>query len=96
MNPSMVSRESELVARVFGPENPCFTLEAARSILGLRFSDADTDRMNALAAKARQGLLSDDEQSQLDAYLFVGTMIDLMHSRARLSLKESAADSHGS
>lgn len=95
MNPSMMSTETEILSRVIGPENPSFTPEAARSVLELRFSDADTDRLNELAAKARQGSLSEDEESQLHGYLFVGAMVDLMHSKARLSLKRSATDTHG-
>ena len=53
------------------------------------------DRMNALADKARQGTLSRGEESQLDAYLFVGAVVDLMHSKARLSLSKHAASPHG-
>ena len=91
----MMSTETEILARVFGPDNPSFTPEAARSILELGFSDGDTDRMNELAAKARQGSLSEDEESQLQGYLFVGAIVDLMHSKARLSLEQSGADTHG-
>jgi len=95
MNPSIASQETEILARVVGPENPNFTPEVARSILELRFSPADNDRMNELAAKARQGALSEEEESGLHAYLFVGAMVDLMHSKARLSLRESGSGSHG-
>ena len=91
MNRSIVSQETEILSRVVGPENPSFTPEVARSILKLRFSDADSDRMNTLAARARQGALSEEEESQLHAYLFVGAMVDLMHSKARLSLKQSGS-----
>lgn len=92
MNPTFASPETEILSRVVGPENPTFTPEVARSILELRFSDADTARMNELAARARQGDLSEEEQSQLHGYLLVGAMVDLMHSKARLSLKSSATD----
>jgi hypothetical protein len=94
MNP-ILSKETEILSRVIGPENPAFTPEAARSILQLRFTDADVEQMNRLASKAREGTLSEDEQSQLHGYLFVGAMVDLMHSKARLSLKKSVTDPHG-
>ena len=86
-----MSQETEILSRVIGPENPAFSDEAARSILAMRFNDADAQRMNALAAKARQGELTQEEESQLEAYLFVGALVDLMHSRARLSLKKNSA-----
>ncbi len=90
----IISQESEILSRVVGPENPGFTPEVARSILELRFNKSDTDRMNQLAAKARKGSLSDEEESQMHGYLFVGAMVDLMHSKARLSLKNFADDSN--
>ncbi len=88
MSASTVSQESEILSRIIGPENPTFTAEAARSILALRFNDADVERMNALAAQARERMLTEEEESQLHAYLFVGAVVDLMHSKARLSLIE--------
>ena len=95
MNLSIASQETEILSRVVGPENPSFTPEVARSILELRFSPVDNDRMNELAAKAREGPLSEEEESKLHAYLFVGAMVDLMHSKARLSLRDSRSDSNG-
>ena len=95
MNPTIASQESEILSRVVGPENPSFTPDVARSILELRFSDADMERMDELLAKSRQGTLSQEEESQLHGYLFVSSMVDLMHSKARLTLKKSAGGSHG-
>ena len=45
--------------------------------------------MNELAAKSRSDSMTDDEEKELHGYLFVGAMIDLMHSKARLSIVES-------
>ena len=95
MSTNIISQESEILARVVGPENPDFTPDVARSILSLRFSEADVDRMNRLAAKAQEGVLSEAEESQLHGYLFVGAMVDLMHSKARLSLKNCTAGPDG-
>ncbi len=92
MNLGTTSQESEVLSRIIGPENPSFSQEPAKSILALRFSDADVERMNGLAAAARERMLSEEEESQLHAYLFVGAVVDLMHSKARLSLQRHAAD----
>jgi hypothetical protein len=88
MNPAALSQESEILSRVVDPANPSFTPEVARSILQLRFSEADIDEMNQLAEKARQGSLGEEENARLHGYLFVGGMVDLMHSKARLSLQK--------
>ena len=89
----MASQESEILSRVVGPENPSFTPEVARSILELRFSDADLKRMDELSTRARQGPLSQEEESQLHGYLFVSPMLEPMHSKARFTLEESAEGS---
>ncbi len=86
-----ISQESEILSRVISPDNPSFSVEAARSILKLGFTESDNERMNVLATKARQGNLDLQEESLLNAYLFVGSLVDLMHSKARLSLKKQTA-----
>ena len=91
----MASQESEILSRVVGPENPSFTPEVAQSILKLRFGDGDLERMQELLGQARQGALNEEEESQLHGYLFVGAMLDLMHSKARLTLKNSAGGPDG-
>ena len=87
MTASTISQETEILSRVIAPDNPSFSSEAARSILALGFGDEDNERMNLLAAKARQGNLDSQDESLLNAYLLVGSLVDLMHSKARLSLK---------
>jgi hypothetical protein len=79
--------ESEILERVIAPNKSDLSPDAARSLLKLRFGANDTKRMNQLAAKARRGTLSADEDRLLQGYLFVGSLVDLLHSKARLSLK---------
>jgi hypothetical protein len=61
--------------------------QAAREILGLDFSDADKARMHHLAAKARAGTLTSDEQVEIDNYERAGHLLNLLQSKARRSLK---------
>jgi len=63
------------------------SVEAARSILGFSLSPEDGARVNELAAKARQGALSQEERLELDEYERVAALFELMQSKARLSLK---------
>ena len=78
MSSSTISKETEILSRVIGPENPSFSADVARSILALGFGDADNEQMNSLAAKARQGVLDEQEESLLNAYMFVGAVVDFM------------------
>jgi hypothetical protein len=60
--------------------------EAARYFLELGFADADRARMNELAARARAGSLSEAEEAELGNFMQVGWFLDLLKSKARLTL----------
>jgi hypothetical protein len=60
---------------------------AARALLKLQFSDHDRDRMRELSAKARAGTLSADEEIEADAYERLGSLLGVLHSQARRTLK---------
>jgi len=51
---------------------------------------ADLERANELAAKARAGTLSPTEEREMEDYRAVGTALELLKSKARLSLKRSS------
>jgi hypothetical protein len=78
--------EAAIFSRVLEPEKPMLSPDAARSILTLDFTQADRERMNALAAKARAGTLTNEENEELENYLRVGDLIAIMQSKARRSL----------
>lgn len=65
--------------------------EAARSILRIQFTDEDKARMHELAQKAQDGRLTKIEQREIHLYARAGRLLDLMHSKARLSLKGAAS-----
>jgi hypothetical protein len=61
---------------------------AARALLTVRFSQGDVDRMNELGKKARAGSLTPDEQIELDNYEHFGSVLDILHSKARGALTD--------
>jgi hypothetical protein len=63
---------------------------AARAFLRLRLSAADLKRVDELAAKARAGSLRQEEEQELEHYRTVGTALEFLKSRARLSLKKAS------
>jgi hypothetical protein len=81
--------EVAILGRVLEPEKPTLTPEAARAILDLGFTQADKDRMRQLSAKAREGALTIDEQSEINNYERVGHLLNMMKSKARRSLKQA-------
>lgn len=64
--------------------------EIAEEILQWDFPPEDKQRMAELSAKARAGELSTDEEAQIDSYVRVGHIINLMQAKARLAIKQAA------
>jgi hypothetical protein len=93
MRPQIMSAESSgtaILNCVLEAHASSFTPEAARSILQLKFDQIDMDRMNILAEKNCWGMLTEAEQQELQSYLLVGHLLDLLHTKARLALKQTA------
>jgi hypothetical protein len=84
---STAQSEAAIWARVIVPEQNGLSPEAARSILTLSFSDTDRARMNELAGKNQEGLLSEEERRELENYVKVGDVLSLLHLKARRSLQ---------
>jgi len=81
---------ADVFSRVIDPSNPTLTPAAAQGILQLSYSESDHARMTELAQKSNEGLLTDDERSELESYVFVGDILSLLKSKARLSLRRQS------
>jgi hypothetical protein len=77
---------AEVWERTIKPGQADLPADAARYFLKLQFAEADRTRMNELAALARDGSLSPEKESELANYMQLGWFIDLLKSKARLSL----------
>src|SRR5437764_218001 len=86
----VANSQAAILDRLLEPENGELAPAAARYILALDFKQADRERMEALAAKARAGALSQGEQTELEDYRHVSHLLALMQSKARMSLKRAA------
>jgi hypothetical protein len=60
---------------------------AAKAVLQMKFSRRDRRRINELSALARQGTLSEAQADELDFYLNLGSILTILHSKARVALK---------
>ena len=86
---STVDHRTEILTRTIQPAEGNLPVEAARSILSFHLSPRDWDRVNELAAKARAGTLTTEERAELDEYERITCLLELMQSKARLSLKRA-------
>lgn len=86
---STADRGVEILTRTIQPAEGNLPVEAARSLLSFRLSSADWERVNDLAEKARSGTLTTEERAELDEYERITCLLELMQSKARLSLKHA-------
>ena len=91
MNPdvSTANTEADILNRLI-PEDARLAPEAARFFLTIEFAKADLERMHELAQKNQEGTLTPQEEQELDRYLNVGYFLDLLRSRARISLSDTS------
>ena len=80
--------EAAILTRVIQPDQDDLSPAAARALLKFDFPAADRERMHELAVKNQVGKLTAAEQQELDGYLRIGRLLDLLGAKARLSLKK--------
>jgi uncharacterized protein YnzC (UPF0291/DUF896 family) len=80
--------DTAILSRLIRPEDDTLTRQAAEGWLAIRFEKDDLDRMHDLATKNQDGKLTAKEKQALENYRRVSFMLDLMHSKARRSLKK--------
>ena len=88
---TIVTRDhgAEILIRTIKPNEGGMSADAARAMLDFKLSTVDRDRVNQLAAMARDGTLTADERSELDDYERITALLELMQSKARVSLKQA-------
>ena len=80
--------EADILDEVIAPDRAGFNPAAAKSILKLRFSDAAQKRIRKLLDANNRGTLRAAGQADLEKYLRVGQLIDLLQAKARISLAQ--------
>ena len=83
--------EADILEEVVVPDQPGLSQEAARSILALRFNEAAQARIRRSLDANNRGVLSAAKQAELEKYLRVGQLLDLLQAKARVSLAEASA-----
>jgi hypothetical protein len=89
MSSTATVTEADIMADVIGPERGDLPPAVAKSVLTWEFPDRSLARMDELAERNRCGSISPTERDELDKYLRVGSLINLLQAKARLSLVAS-------
>ena len=83
--------EAEILAEMVAPEEADYPRELAEALVQLRFSPKVVERLHELAARNRQGSLTEPERLLMEKYQRMGNLLNLLQAKARLSLKNSAS-----
>lgn len=84
------SAEATILARVIAAGTPTMSAAVATEVLKWGFPEVDKQRMTELAAKARHGALTAEEQAEAEGYERISSFLGLVKSKARCSLQNSS------
>ena len=82
--------DASILARVIVPNGSNLPVGVATEVLKWSFDELDRQRMSELAAKARQGTLTSDEQAEVESFERVTCFLGLVKSQARRSLQDNS------
>jgi hypothetical protein len=91
MSQTSTITEADIMADVIRPEHGDFTPEVATSILRWKFTDGAAARMTELADRNSRGTITPVEREELEKYLRVGSFVNLVQAKARLSLRRPSS-----
>ena len=83
--------EAPILQRLIDPRRCGWTPQAAEAVLQIRFAEEDEQRASELADRANRGVITPDEEREMEGYLRLGSLMDLMQSKARLYLRDVKA-----
>jgi hypothetical protein len=81
--------ETAILSRLIRPDENNLPAAAAESWLNVRFESRDLDRIHALVKKNQDDAFTPAERAE-ENYLRISSFLDLMHAKARRSLKHHA------
>ena len=82
-----MTMQNGILERIIKPRSGSFSSEHARYILSLDFSPQQQARYEKLSKKAQSGSLTPKEQTMLDGFLEANTLLTILQSKARISLR---------
>jgi hypothetical protein len=88
---AIADAELAIWERVFVPDPARITPDQARFVLGVRFPQADLERINELSAKADDGTLEPEEKVILERYVHVGHLLSILKAKVRGRLKKTTS-----
>ena len=86
---SLLDHEMVILSRAISPESGDWAPAVARAVLSIGLTSSDRDRMNELAAGAREGSLTPDEELEIESYRQACRLMECLKARAHASLRQA-------
>jgi hypothetical protein len=83
--------EAHILLDVFTNGEGNMSPEVAKLLLTLHFSDKQRARMIDLAERNNEGALSPSERDEMRNYAHIGTLLSILHAKARLALRDNGS-----
>ena len=80
--------DAAVPARLIRPNDDSVPVAEAKALLNIRFDSSELARIHQLLTKNQEDALTPAEKADLESYLRVSSFLDLMHAKARRSLKK--------
>jgi hypothetical protein len=78
-----MSHAQSLLDLMLDPVSRCFDAESGRKLLDLRLDPAVQERASELATRANEGLLTDAERAEYEAYISTDDFISILKLKVR-------------
>ena len=88
--PTIDARETAILTRAIQPDNQNISVTAARALLRIQLHPDDRDRLHELLARNQEDALTADERGELQGYLHVGMLVDVIQAKARAVLRSGS------
>ena len=85
------SHQETVFDQLLDPIARCFTLDVARQVAGLHADPTLQARLDALAGKANEGELTEEERDEYEAYVEAIDVVSILQAKAREILRDNAA-----
>ena len=80
--------DAAILTRLIRPDDDNLPAAEARALLNIRFDSRELNRIHELVTKNQDDALTPAEKADLESYLRVSAFVDLIHAKARRSLKK--------
>jgi len=85
--------EATLLDGLLDPFGECLTPEVAQKLVDLQASPAVIARVEELAEKCTEGVLTSDERAEYESYVHVNDVMTMLKARARKFLQSTVPSS---